>query len=772
MEHKDEAIFRSAEMSLVQLYVPNEVSRDVLHAIGSSGLVQFRDLNSGVSDFQRSFVGEVRKLDNITRQYTYFKKELDRAGIPVRAYPYELDTAPQSEIDEFQQNGQILEDRVRQLTDACDTLRGTQRDLRQHQATVAGTGRFFERAGAGGDHDDASNFVAGVVDRVKIGPLQQILWRVLRGNLYYQSEPLETGAEPGHERDYFIIFSHGSLVHQRVSKICESLGADLYEVESSSAGRAKQASEINAKLNDLGRVLEESQTALTSELIAISSDLGRWWEIVARERAVYETMNLCDYDASRQTLVAEGWVPSDDIDDLNDLVRQSDSAVAPIVNVLQTSKIPPTYHRTNKFTEAFQSICDAYGVASYREVNPGLPTIITFPFMFAIMFGDLGHGLLLFGIAAGLVLKEKQLGAMKRGEIFDMAFTGRYVLLLMGAFSIYTGTLYNDIFSKSMTIFRSGWSWPEKFEPGTSLTATPTGTYVFGLDWAWHGAENALLFSNSYKMKLSILLGYIHMLYSYMFSLVNHINFHSGIDIIGNFIPGLLFMSSLFGYLSVCIVYKWSVDWFATGRQPPGLLNMLISMFLSPGTVAEPLYNGQAGFQVFLLLVALICVPWLLLVKPLYVKRQMDKHQSYAPVPGSEPGVSESDEQEEHSIGDVVIHQVIHTIEFCLNCVSHTASYLRLWALSLAHAQLSTVLWDMTIGGAFGVHGIIGVVMTVVLFAMWFTLTMAVLVGMEGTSAMLHSLRLHWVESMSKYFVGEGYPYEPFKFKGMLDDVL
>jgi V-type H+-transporting ATPase subunit a len=184
----------------------------------------------------------------------------------------------------------------------------------------------------------------------------------------------------------------------------------------------------------------------------------------------------------------------------------------------------------------------------------------------------------------------------------------------------------------------------------------------------------------------------------------------------------MIFLQSIFGYLVICVLYKWSVNWAATDAAPPSLLNMLIYMFLSPSTVEDPLYSGQKQVQNILLLMALICVPWLLFAKPFYLRweHQRAERAGYQGVQredvieegnGEDGGVviaemeGEEGGEEEFEFGEIMIHQVIHTIEFCLNCVSHTASYLRLWGtiiLPFTSPLLFVVSSMLTISSVFG----------------------------------------------------------------------
>lgn len=132
-----------------------------------------------------------------------------------------------------------------------------------------------------------------------------------------------------------------------------------------------------------------------------------------------------------------------------------------------------------------------------------------------------------------------------------------------------------------------------------------------------------------FTSQVHILTNSSQMTFALCLQLPNHIHFKRPLDIYANFLPQMIFLQSIFGYLVVCILYKWSVDWSKSPTSPPSLLNMLIAMFLSPGNVEEgdQLYPGQSLVQVVLVLLAVICVPWMLCTKPYFQWKEMKKIQ-------------------------------------------------------------------------------------------------------------------------------------------------
>ncbi|CAL1269977.1 unnamed protein product [Larinioides sclopetarius] len=607
-----------------------------------------------------------------------------------------------------------------------------------------------------------------------------MLWRVCRGNVFLKQAELDitiedpiTGTKLN--KVVFMLFFQGEQLKGRVKKICDGFHATLYPCPENYEERDKMLTAVKTRLEDLNQVLNQSRDHRHRLLVNAARNLKVWLIRVRKVKAIYHSMNLFNQDVTKECLIAECWCSDKQVSQvqlvLRDASEQSGSSVPSIVNRMETKESPPTYNILNKFTSGFQNIVDAYGVASYREVNPAPYTIITFPFLFAVMFGDCGHGLLMALFALWMILKEKQFLAKKNdNEIWNTMFGGRYIIFLMGLFSIYTGFIYNDAFSKSFNIFGSPWKIPQiivskdvktiLLNPVESFNVS--SPYPFGLDPIWQSATNKIVFLNSYKMKASIILGVAQMLFGVMLSVWNHIHFRRYINIICEFIPQLLFLLSIFGYLVVLIILKWF--WYDATLLScaPSLLISLINMFLmtypkEPCFLA-PMYDTQEIVQKVLIAVALICVPWMLLIKPIFLHMRRNRYE-----------VLPSEGHEEDGFGDLFMHQAIHTIEYCLSSISHTASYLRLWALSLAHAQLSEVLWNMVMKNALSGKNYAGSISIYLYFAFFATLTIAILIVMEGLSAFLHALRLHWVEFQSKFYDGQGYAFVPFSFKAIVE---
>ncbi|XVF73847.1 hypothetical protein PTKIN_Ptkin13bG0014200 [Pterospermum kingtungense] len=620
-------------------------------------------------------------------------------------------------------------------------------------------------------------FVSGLIPRRKSLAFERILFRATRGNVFLKQSVVEYPViDPASgekvEKNMFLVFYSGERARNKIVKICEAFGANIYPFTEDLGKQFQIITEVSRRLEELKTTIDVGLVHRSNLLQTIAFHFEHWNLLVKKEKSIYHTLNMLSIDVTKKCLVAEGWCPVFATNKIQSVLQQatvdSNSQVGTIFHVLQTKESPPTYFHTNKFTSAFQEIVDAYGIAKYQEANPGVFTIITFPFLFAVMFGDWGHGICLFLATLYFIIREKKFSSQKLGDITQMIFGGRYVIMMMALFSIYTGLIYNEFFSVPFELFGPsayGCRDPSCSDASTAGLVKVRATYPFGVDPKWHGTRSELPFLNSLKMKMSILLGVAQMNLGIILGYFNAKFFENELNIWYQFVPQIIFLNSLFGYLSLLIVVKW-----CTGSQAD-LYHVMIYMFLSPTDDLgdNQLFFGQKFLQILLLLAALVSVPFMLFPKPFLLKKQHDERhrgQSYALLHSlDDPLEMElnhgSDNHEEFEFSEVFVHQLIHTIEFVLGAVSNTASYLRLWALSLAHSELSSVFYDKVLLLAWGFNNIFILIIGIFVFI---CATVGVLLVMETLSAFLHALRLHWVEFQNKFYEGDGYKFQPFSF--------
>eukprot|EP01062_Namystynia_karyoxenos_P027385 TRINITY_DN2101_c0_g1_i2.p1 TRINITY_DN2101_c0_g1~~TRINITY_DN2101_c0_g1_i2.p1 ORF type:complete len:1032 (+),score=321.33 TRINITY_DN2101_c0_g1_i2:76-3096(+) len=690
------------------------------------------------------------------------------------------------------------------------------------------------------------------------------------------------------ERAAFRVMFTAEAAQWRLHKLCATIGARLFAASPVVALSAAVSHEESARLRreTLARLgvaalptsrqeiranidrmrdriqsdialLRRTHAQIRRELATLRGHQRMRKQYVLKEKAMYHVLN--SMSVSGDHVESSCWVPARFVyrlravcDDMRDsggrrpLLRNM-----PLSEALAADgglESPPTFYDTNVITATFQGIVDSYGVPRYKEVNPAVWTIITFPWLFGVMYGDVGHGLMITIAAALCIIYEPVIMRHELNEIAEMIFGARYLLLMMGIFAVYLGLLYNDTFGLMLEYSPSRYRWPSGWEElnhdngsnapacftgdvplacgacdhgsykmfnftssigtvgicgcplppagqgaaapcatppgypqeyGIGLMSPADGPTPFGMDAAWAEADNKLDFFNSFKMKNAVILGVVQMLGGLALSLCNHVNRRDRNHILFGFIPEVVFLTFTFGYMCVMIIVKWTTEW-QNSNTAPNVLESMTNFFLSPGTYPEfsqekcslnssdpeyscsgyeLLYATQRGTQTAFLLIAFLVLPLMLFPIPyLELRRKRELERS-----GEIEAALKVDMQE------VVIKQVIHTIEYVLGCVSNTASYLRLWALSLAHAELSEVFWKFAFmtfleqaeGGGGGVLMYLG-------FGAWLSVTVGVLIVMEALSAFLHALRLHWVEFQNKFYAGDGRKFAPLSFAELL----
>eukprot|EP00522_Entomoneis_paludosa_P015247 CAMPEP_0172459786 /NCGR_PEP_ID=MMETSP1065-20121228/34165_1 /TAXON_ID=265537 /ORGANISM="Amphiprora paludosa, Strain CCMP125" /LENGTH=885 /DNA_ID=CAMNT_0013214617 /DNA_START=67 /DNA_END=2724 /DNA_ORIENTATION=+ len=878
--------FRSEPMEYISFIVNEDAAHDCLADLGKMGVIQFTDLNPDLTPFQRRYVSYVKRCDELERKLRYFSNEIDK---------FELDLVSAGTIDNFvnspslvsgttdatkRSGAQLLESmeaeleqyegQLRELNNYSEKLTKEYNEKVELQEVLEKARRFFmtdaprlavseltsgprDTGNSAGlleseirpDLDMRFSSITGVVATEEKVRFERMVFRATRGNCYIRFAPIkqpitdpETGAMI--EKSVFIIFYKSESIETKLKKICDAFSAHRYSLPDmdDSPSVDKMLTENAQELVDSRTVLLKNQDTRYRLCQLLAKHTERWTWIVLREKAVYHSLNMFKADVSGM-LRGEGWVVSDCLDAVRDAVERAHSNMdltmpSLVDHVPQPWPTPPTHFSTNKFTYGYQEFVNTYGIPRYREANPALFTAATFPFLFGVMYGDIGHGLFLFLSGLYLLWNEKANDNAKLGEMGEGMHSGRYMITMMGFFAVYAGMMYNDCFSLGINFFGSRFQFEGQDEgeveegdvaAQTAEYGSAESVYPFGLDPIWHVTSNELLFFNSFKMKLSVVFGIIQMFSGTCLKGLNAIYFKEPLDFLYEFIPMVVFAASMFIYMVFLIFYKWAINWHSRmlsatcvnpysdtwgssaydgewvqcndngygctpwglvcdgsentadkcpldfggdgdGCQPPNLITTLINIALNPGVVDEPMYGGQGQIQNILLLCAFVSVPVLLLAKPYFLSKQQHapiQHHSDDAEDGQAAG---DDHDEEHGFGEIVIHQAIETIEFVLGMVSNTASYLRLWALSLAHSELATVFWEKAMLSTLNINWFAAFIG----YGVFAGVTFGVLLMMDVLECFLHALRLHWVEFQNKFFKADGIRFAPYSFKQIIKD--
>ncbi len=478
-------------------------------------------------------------------------------------------------------------------------------------------------------------------------------------------------------------------------------------------------------------------------------ELVGWEELLKREHRIEETKTL--FRKTKRTYIMHGWIPRNKVTDLEQAIAKNKHVsisleikehvdkpehghypadVGPLEGEVSPEEVlaPPTKQTNPKRILSFQNLTNAFGLPNHREIDPAWFMALGFPIIFGLMFGDIGHGLLLLFFAMlGMIAKRRNVDA---GEMINYFIQGSGLIAVIALFSVFFGVLYGEFLGIDISylpIYQS-----LKYSPfGEGMKNILVNLFLFfdfdgGVNWfldphspynLWilgdaHGHPTPIWFS-AFEMPanipsnvanptwilfvLSIIIGFIHLSIAIGFSAINKIRHRDWKHAIFGPIIWLYFLWGL-----AFMIFQFGINFMMWPIVQMAFFLILPAVIMFGG--------GMVAF-------------------------------------GFMDGFMEG-------------------LEHLIESISNTISYSRILALNMAHAgfaktflflggilsaELFSILIQIQEGGIMFLLTLIGMLVLGTVFVLL----------MEGLLSFIHTLRLHWVEAFLKFYAGTGYKYDP-----------
>ncbi len=479
----------------------------------------------------------------------------------------------------------------------------------------------------------------------------------------------------------------------RVARLLEKFGWEERQIregaeEGPGSGAARlPIEELDAKLESLRYKQKDLDESLRHTVEDRADSLEQIWTGL-RMRELMRTIQTY-YRRTDRTYLFSGWIPVDKKEEVTKTLMEATEGRCYLEwHSPQKGGDPevpeqvPVQMKNPPALKPFQSLVENYGIPAYGSIDPTPIVAVFYLAMFALMFGDVGHGLVV--MLVGLIGDRR---SRKRGK-HTMLFP---LIAYCGGAAIISGALFGSYFG---------------------MPLLPPLWFDYHGIVAGHGGG-----SGSVKTMTDILM----------------ITIYFGIAVI-----------------ATGLVLNWinrvrRRDWIGLIWGNGGLL---VGWIYAAGTYTAFYFvdHDYRGLPPGAALIGLLGVPVLLMAaKPVI---EHIHHNRSVP----------ADQRRSANVLDMIMEWLVELLEIFSGYLSNTLSFMRVAGLGIAHVSLMMAFFQIAEMAASGGR-----------FTLWSYLILllgnALVIGLEGLSAGIQSLRLNYYEFFSKYFAGNGRAYAPISLR-------